>query len=72
MHWAVFEDVERPGTTLETYVVTSWTEHQRQADRRTARDQQVLDEVENLHRTNGRPRERYLLGLHYRHQQPTP
>jgi len=71
VHWAVFEDVERPGTTLETYVVTSWTEHKRQADRRTARDQQVLDEVESLHRTNGRPRERYLLGLHFRRQPPT-
>jgi MFS family permease len=66
VHWAVFEDVERPGTTLETYVVTSWTEHKRQADRRTARDQQVLDEVETLHRSTGRPRERYLLGLHFR------
>jgi MFS family permease len=70
-HWALFEDVERRGAHLESYLVTSWTEHKRQAERRTARDQQVLDEARGLHQADGRPLERYLLGMHFRGHPPS-
>src|SRR5205814_9758352 len=46
VHWAVFEDVEQPGTTLETYVVRSCPDPKRQADPRCVRVQHGMDEVE--------------------------
>ena len=68
LNWALFEDVERRGTHIENYLMTSWTEHRRQAERRTSNDQQILDEIANYH-DNGAPRTRYLLGHHFRRHQ---
>jgi len=71
LSWALFEDVERRGTHVENYLMTSWSEHRRQAERRTSDDQQVIDEITSCHDGDGTPpRTRYLLGHHFRrHQQ---
>lgn len=67
LNWALFEDVERRGTHIENYLMTSWSEHRRQAERRTGNDQNILDEITNYHDGNGTPpRTRYLLGHHFR------
>lgn len=66
LNWALFEDVERRGTHIENYLMTSWAEHRRQAERRTGNDQQVLDEITNYHNGDEGPRTRYLLGHHFR------
>jgi predicted MFS family arabinose efflux permease len=66
LNWALFEDVERRGTHIENYLMTSWAEHRRQAERRTGNDQQILDEITDHHDGNDKPRTRYLLGHHFR------
>jgi MFS family permease len=71
LRWGLFEDVERQGTHVENYLMTSWTEHQRQGDRRTGSDQQVLDEVNRCHRGEAPPRSRYLIGHRPRHREAT-
>lgn len=38
IRWDLFEDAERPGRFVETFLVESWTEHLRQHDRVTAAD----------------------------------
>jgi predicted MFS family arabinose efflux permease len=71
LSWALFEDVERRGTHIENYLMTSWTEHRRQADRRTGDDQKLLDEITEYHDGNETPRTRYLLGHHFRRHHQT-
>ena len=66
LNWALFEDVERRGTHIENYLMTSWAEHRRQAERRTNNNQKLLDEIDNYHDGNEKPRTRYLLGHHFR------
>jgi MFS family permease len=66
LHWALFEDVERDGVHVENYVMTSWVEHQRQAQRRTGTDQQAIDDVAAQHQDAEPPRSRYLVGHHFR------
>jgi predicted MFS family arabinose efflux permease len=62
LRWGLFEDVVSKGTHVENYMMTSWTEHKRQGDRRTGSDQRVLDEVGACHRGEAPPRSRYLVG----------
>ncbi|KZY41458.1 hypothetical protein A3731_36075 [Roseovarius sp. HI0049] len=54
IRWDVWEDVAEPGRVVETFVVESWVEHQRQHARVTRADQ--LDQ-ETLHtfQLGGRP-----------------
>jgi predicted MFS family arabinose efflux permease len=66
VQWALFEDVQRRGTQVENFLMASWTEHRRQADRRTGDDQQVLDTAAGCHTGDGPPRSRYLIGHHFR------
>lgn len=66
IHWSVYTDVASPETHVENYVVSSWTEHERQAERRTERNQSAFDRVVDLHAGPGQPVERYLLGQHFR------
>ncbi len=66
MHWALYADVERPNLHLESYMVASWIEHRRQAERRTATDQAAIDRAAGIHAGEEPPRWRYLLGHHFR------
>jgi hypothetical protein len=43
--WGVYYDSESPGIYLETFLVDSWAEHQRQHDRFTIADRTVEDQV---------------------------
>jgi MFS family permease len=58
--WGVFEDLERPGTFIEQFLVPSWGEHLRQHHRATADDLDVIDASRALDR-RGRPRVRHWL-----------
>jgi hypothetical protein len=67
MHWALYADAERPGTHVEIYLVASWTEHRRQAERRTVTDEHAIDAIAALHAGEGPPDARFLFGHHHRH-----
>jgi MFS family permease len=43
--WGIFYDTEAPNVYLETFVVDSWAEHQRQHDRFTVADHEVEERV---------------------------
>jgi len=43
--WSVYYDAEFPGQYLETFLVDSWAEHQRQHDRFTLADRTIEDQV---------------------------
>ena len=44
-YWGVFYDAEIPGRYLESFLVDSWAEHQRQHDRFTVADRKLEDRV---------------------------
>ena len=48
MSWRVWRDAANPQHILEQFVVGSWTEHLRQHERVSLRDQQRLDEIEAM------------------------
>ena len=48
IEWRLFVDEATPGRYLETYLVESWQEHQRQHARATQHDQQLLSEIDKL------------------------
>ncbi len=41
MQWGLFEDVEEPGTFIEQFTVSTWSEHERQHERPTAADAEI-------------------------------
>jgi MFS family permease len=43
--WGIFYDTEAPNVYLETFVVDSWAEHERQHDRFTVADHEVEERV---------------------------
>jgi MFS family permease len=43
--WGIFYDTENPNVYLETFMVDSWVEHQRQHDRFTAADSEIEKRV---------------------------
>jgi MFS family permease len=46
--WGVFEDVERPGRFLESFLVESWGEHMRQHGRATVADRELDERILKL------------------------
>ena len=48
MYWRLFEDEATPGRYLETFLVGSWEEHERQHTRPTQHDQALLEEIDKL------------------------
>jgi MFS family permease len=59
--WNLYEDLERPGCYLETFVVDSWEEHLRQHDRLTVADLDVERRAKSMHRGPEPPAVRHLL-----------
>jgi MFS family permease len=59
--WELYEDLERPGCYLETFVVDSWSEHLRQHGRLTVADLEVTKLTRSFHRGDGPPRVRHML-----------
>lgn len=48
--WDIFEDVAEPGRMIETFLVSSWLEHQRQHHRVTSADQDVQARLVKFHK----------------------
>ena len=48
MEWRLFVDGAAPGRYLETFLVGSWEEHERQHTRPTQHDRQLLEEIDKL------------------------
>jgi len=59
--WALYEDINEPGTFIETFMDDSWHDHLRRRLRLTAADQAAQDRVNALQVTPGPPRVRQLL-----------
>ena len=61
IRWDVWEDVAEPGRVVETFVVESWVEHQRQHARVTRTDQLDQDILLDFHLGDSPPVVRHLL-----------
>ncbi|WP_024547875.1 MFS transporter [Siccibacter turicensis] len=61
MSWAVYEDIQQPGTFVETFVVGSWMEHLRQHERHTENDFQIQRRVRAFQRGETPPTVRHLV-----------
>jgi Transmembrane secretion effector len=48
MEWRLFLDQATPDRYLETFLVSSWDEHERQHGRMTQHDEQLLEEIDKL------------------------
>jgi MFS family permease len=48
MRWGLFVDEQKPGRYLETFLVETWEEHERQHDRATQHDANLLDQLDGL------------------------
>ncbi len=53
--WRVWQDAADPGRILERFVVASWEDHLRQAERVTKRDQQRLDNIRAMSKPDQPP-----------------
>ena len=54
--WRVWQDAADPGRIQERFVVASWEEHLRQAERVTKRDQQRLDSIRAMSKPDQPPK----------------
>ena len=70
--WNVFEDLQRPGVYLETFLVDSWEEHLRQHGRFTVSDVELEQRVQAFHRGEEPPVVRHLLRARRAAPEPGP
>jgi quinol monooxygenase YgiN len=61
IRWDVWEDMGDPGRVVETFVVESWLEHQRQHDRVTHADRITQESLNAFHIGDAPPLVRHLL-----------
>jgi len=61
--WNLFEDPQAAGRYVESFVVESWGEHQRQHDRVTEADAPLLSRVRAYHRGDEPPRVTHLVAV---------
>ena len=61
LSWSVYEDIQRPGIFLETFVIGTWIEHLRQQERHTVNDLLIQSRVHAFHRGSELPKARYLI-----------
>lgn len=61
--WDLLEDPQDAGRYVESFVVESWGEHQRQHDRGTAADAPLLARVRAYHRGDDPPRVTHLVAV---------
>lgn len=59
--WDMFEDAEEPGRMVETFLVPSWLEHQRQHQRVTSADRDVQARLLQFHKGTTPPIVRHLI-----------
>ena len=48
MQWRLFLDEQKPGRYLETFLVSTWEEHERQHGRATEHDANLLEQLDGL------------------------
>jgi hypothetical protein len=70
IHWLLASDLEDPDRHLETYLVSSFAEYERQAERAVKADLAVHDAVRRFHLDPEDPRVRHLVGHHSRVRLP--
>lgn len=61
LSWSVYEDIQRPGMFMETFVLGAWIEHLRQQERHTVNDLLLIGKVQAYHRGGEPPAVRYLI-----------
>ena len=62
LQWAVLEDVARPGTWLESFVLASWSEHLRQHQRVTGEERRLQDTLGATLELGSAPVVRHFVG----------
>lgn len=62
VQWGIMEDVARPGTYLEYFLVASWLEHLRQHERVTGEERRLQDTLRRLHQGAQAPIVRHFIG----------
>ncbi len=70
IQWSVASDLDDPRRHVETFVVASWAEHERQGERRVKADLEQLERLWSFHAGPDRPVVRHLLGHHGRLHRP--
>jgi len=65
--WDIYEDAANPGRMIETFLVASWIEHQRQHHRVTTADQDVQRSLLRFHRGASPPVVQHLIAARPRH-----
>ncbi len=61
MRWSLFQDLSHPERHVESFLVASWAEHERQSERAVKSDRVAIDRALALHQGDG-PQVRHLLG----------
>lgn len=59
--WGVYEDAAAPGVFLETFLVASWQDHERQHHRVSREDEAAQKDLHRFHSGTEAPRVRHLL-----------
>jgi MFS family permease len=72
LQWTLSQDVEQPLRQVESFLVASWAEHERQLERTTQSDEALFARVQNAHAGRGEPLVRHLLGQHFRRDRHRP
>lgn len=62
-HWGVYTDIAQPGLYIESFVLPSWREHERQHDRVTRSDADLQARVQALHIGADPPRVRHHVAV---------
>jgi MFS family permease len=72
LQWTLSQDVEEPARHIESFLVASWAEHERQLERTTQSDEALFARVQNVHTGREEPLVRHLLGRHFRRERHHP
>ena len=65
MSWSLYQDLSDPERHLESFLVSSWAEHERQPERAMRSDRAAIERALALHKGEG-PRVTHMLGHHFR------
>jgi MFS family permease len=72
LQWTLCQDVEEPLRQVESFLVASWAEHERQLERTTQSDEALFARVQEAHAGREEPLVRHLLGQHFRRERHHP
>lgn len=61
LSWSVYEDIQRPGVFIESFVIGTWIEHLRQQERHTVNDLLIQSRVQTFLRGEASPAARYFI-----------